>query len=45
MRGAFERKENNFQELKNLIYSHDTAIRNNQIYHRILKIKISMIYF
>ena len=28
MRGAFERKENDFQKLTNLIYSHDTAIRN-----------------
>ena len=33
MHGALERKENDFQELKNLIYSHDTAIRNGQIYH------------
>ena len=45
MCGAFERKENDFWELENLIYSHDTAIRNGQVYHWILKIKISMIYF
>ena len=25
--GAFERKENDFWELKNLIYTHDTAIK------------------
>ena len=29
MCGATERKENNFWELKNLIYSHDTAIKNS----------------
>ena len=45
MYGAFERKENDFWELENLTYSHDTAIRNGQVYHWILKIKISMIYF
>ena len=28
MFGAFERKENDFCELKNLIYTHDTAIKN-----------------
>ena len=28
MRGTFERKENNFWELKNIIYTHDTAIKN-----------------
>ena len=44
MCGAFERKENDFWELENLTYSHDTAIRNDQAYHWILKIKISMIY-
>ena len=43
MCGAFERKENDFWELENLIYSHDTAIRNGHVYHWILKIKISMI--
>ena len=32
MHRAFERKEIDFQELKNLIYSHDTAIRNGQVY-------------
>ena len=45
MCGAFERKENDFWEWENLTYSHDTAIRNGQVYHWILKIKISMIYF
>ena len=28
MCGAFERKENDFWELKNIIYAHDTAIKN-----------------
>ena len=45
MCSAFERKENDFWELENLIYLQDTAIRNGQVYHWILKIKISMIYF
>ena len=27
MRGTFERKENNFWELKNIICTHDTAIK------------------
>ena len=45
MCGAFERKENDFWEEENLIYLHDAAIRNGQVYHWILKIKISMIYF
>ena len=30
---------------KNLIYTHDTAIKNGQVYHWSLKIKIYMIYF
>ena len=34
-----------FWELKNLIYSHDTVIKNGQGYHWSLKIKIYMIYF
>ena len=33
MCGAFERKENDFWELENLTYSHDTAIINGQAYH------------
>ena len=45
MFGAFERKENDFWEKENLIYLPDTAIRNGQVYHWILKIKIFMIYF
>ena len=45
MCGAFERKENDFWELKNLIYTHDTAIKNGQVHHWSLKIKIYMIYF
>ena len=45
MCGAFERKENDFWELENLIYSHDAAIKNGQVHHWILKIKIFMIYF
>ena len=28
MCGAFERKENDFWELKNIIYTHNTAIKN-----------------
>ena len=38
MCGAFERKENDFLELKNI--THDTAIKNGQVYHWSLKIKI-----
>ena len=45
MCGAFERKENYLGELKTLIYTHDTAIRNGQVHHWSLKIKIYMIYF
>ena len=37
MCGAFERKENDFWELENLTYSHDTTVRNGQAYHWILK--------
>ena len=33
MRGAFETKENDFWELKNIIYTHDTAIENSQVHH------------
>ena len=43
---AFERKENNFWELKKkIIYTHDTAIKNDQVYHWSLKVKIQTIYF
>ena len=28
MCGAFERKENDFWELKNIVFIHDTAIKN-----------------
>ena len=45
MCGAFERKENNIWALKNIIYTHNTAIRNGQVLHWSLKIKIHMIYF
>ena len=45
MCGAFERKENDFWELKEIIYTHDTAIKNSQVYHWSLKIKICMICF
>ena len=45
MWGAFERKENDLGELKTLIYTHDTAIRNGQVHHLSLKIKIYIIYF
>ena len=43
MCGAFERKENDFWEVK--LYSYDTAIENGQVHHWSLKIKIFMIYF
>ena len=33
MFGAFERKENDFLELKNIIDTHDTAIKNSQVCH------------
>ena len=45
MWGAFERKEIDFWELKNLIYSHDRDIKNGQVHQWSLKIKIYMIYF
>ena len=45
MCGAFERKENDFWELNNLIYTHDTAIKNSQVHHWSLTINIYMIYF
>ena len=45
MCGAFERKENNFWELKNIIYTHNTAIENIQVQHWSLKIYTYMIYF
>ena len=45
MCGAFERKENDFWELKSMIYTHDPAIKNGQVHHWSLKTKIFMIYF
>ena len=45
MCGAFERKENDFWELKNVIYTHDKAFKNSQVHQGSLKIKIYMIYF
>ena len=45
MCGAFERKENYFWELKNLICIHNTAIKNGQVHHWSVKIKIYMIFF
>ena len=45
MFGATERKENDFWELKDSIYTHGTAIKNGQVPHRSLKIKNYMIYF
>ena len=49
MCGAFERKENDIWELKKYnIYihcTHNTAIKNGQVHHWSLKIKILMIYF
>ena len=44
MCGAFERKENDFWELKNII-TQDTAFKNSQVHQWRLKIKIYMIYF
>ena len=38
MCGAFERKENDFWEFKNIISIYDTAIKNGQVYHWSLKI-------
>ena len=45
MCGTFEKKENDFWELKNIIYTHDTAIKNSQVHHWNLKTNIYMIYF
>ena len=45
MCGAFERIENDFWYFKNLIYTHDTAIKSGQVHYWSLKIKIYMIYF
>ena len=45
MCGAFERKENDFWELKNIIYTYDTSIQNGQIHQWNLNIKVYMIYF
>ena len=33
MCGAFERKENDIWELKNIIYTHNTAIKNGEVHH------------
>ena len=41
----WKKKENDFWELKNIIYTHDTAIKNGQVHHWSLKTKIFMIYF
>ena len=40
-----KRKENDFWELKNIIFTHDTTIENGQVHHCSLKIVIYMIYF
>ena len=32
MCGAFERKENDFWELKNILYTYDSAIKNGQVH-------------
>ena len=45
MCGTTERKENDFWDLKNPIYTHGTATKNGQVHHWSLKIKIQMIYF
>ena len=46
MCGETERKENDFWELKKKsICTHGTAIKNGQVHHWSLKIKIYMIYF
>ena len=45
MCGTFERKENDFWELKDIIYTLDTVFKNDQVHHWRLKIKIYMIYF
>ena len=45
MGGAFEREENDFWELTNLVFTHDIAIKNGQVHHWSLKIKIYIIYF
>ena len=39
MCGAIERKENDFWELKDSVYTHGTAIKNGQVHHWSLKIK------
>ena len=36
---AFERKEKDFWELKNLTFTHNTAIKNGQAHHWGVKIK------
>ena len=38
-------KKNDFWELKNIIYIHDTAIKNGLVHLWSLTIKIYMIYF
>ena len=32
MCGAFEKKENDFSELKNIVYTYDTAIKVGQVH-------------
>ena len=45
MCGVFERKEIWFQRIEKIIYTHDTAIKNGQFYHKSVKIKIYRICF
>ena len=45
MGGTFERKENDFWELTDLIYTHYIAIENGKVHQWSLKIKIYMVYF
>ena len=45
MCSAFERNENDFWELKNIIYTQDTTFKNGQVQLWRLKIKSYMIYF
>ena len=44
MCGAFERKEYDFWKFAEIIYEHDTAIKNGQVHQQSLEIKIYMIY-
>ena len=45
MCGAFEKKRKWFLRIENLLYTFDTAIKNGQVHHWSLNIKIYMIYF